>query len=732
VAVKTTSTDKECRRYFRRLQKVFDRECEKRGVEFKIDLSAYLEMSRYPERLKTYLFEGDGWIYDETIIASIEMSERVLRGKNVGLIGLVQTAKTAVQVVGGIVSALAYYLRDGRPTWPLYLTVVGQAYVGQFSSKLREMLGCFDKAVICHRSGSKCEIGEYLEFLVDFREDAVNAHIRSLRKEISSASFRKLKRAYREELSADKTCPVLPISRKYVEFFRAIFNGVRDIEGRLLLIRDECHAASSKNSVNDKIFGDKMVVKKNKDDMSEAEFYDLLNADDEPFQIVMTSATNWAALHLDIVTIPVGPDYCGLDFAMLGLDENGDDIWTTIATGANSKGTRLPKIDSFESIGKLVGYPTFRWLRPSWYDDAGSFAKARDRISDLYENFDSWDDYREEMQQGLAAVLNYCYTENPQNGNGVLVRFKSDNICTDALIKDIRPYLHEDLRRKIVKGYDCEYDTVSELLQDNHIDHEKDFYIVFVTAKGRMSDTYPVSCTYGLDCCFSTDTLTALLQGVLGRMSGYHKNPMVILSEANVKMVTDFIEGRYKPHGKLSKDAKKNSRRAYRFDRRSTNHIKFMSDLFSDLQNWVETLQSRDQPVRKDGKIVGHVKTIEAGPDSTGFWEALMPYFERMNSDLPKIVSGATSKDRLLGPQECAPRGIQYRLNANGWPVATVRTEGKGLSTKFGGRGGEKEYMVVLRITERYRQPFILGFDLLKVTDGDGIQTNESVSSKIR
>ena len=176
------------RRYYTDLQSSFDQECEKKEVEFSLDFSQCTTNSR----IERFLTKQEGWVYKETVIASVGVADKIINGKNIGLLGLVQTAKTAVQSLGGIIGAVSYYLGDGKIAWPLFITPVGKSYDGQFNKKLIDMLVCFKDAIVVNRNGKRIQVGEYLDLLGDFF-DKVHEEIRSLRGSVDAKIFNKLK-----------------------------------------------------------------------------------------------------------------------------------------------------------------------------------------------------------------------------------------------------------------------------------------------------------------------------------------------------------------------------------------------------------------------------------------------------------------------------------------------------------------------------------------------------------
>ncbi len=115
------------------------------------------------------------------------------------------------------------------------------------------------------------------------------------------------------------------------------------------------------------------------------------------------------------------------------------------------------------------------------------------------------------------------------------MRFSQDNATTGRLLKAIERRL-ENQNIVVVQGYNRSFNTVQELLDMSGIG-ENHKYVVFVTAKGRMSDSFPADCGYGLDFTPRSDTWASLIQGILGRMFGYNKDPLVILSDANYNRV---------------------------------------------------------------------------------------------------------------------------------------------------------------------------------------------------
>ena len=707
----------KCRTYYKSLQRILNKECEKIGLPFHVDLSAYTNTnSNIPKATARALGIGDGELHKETIVGFLKAIDQLGDGKNIGLLGLVQSAKTAVQIIAAIFSSMVDHLQNGRITFPLFVTPNGVNYVGQFEKKLKDMTRCLEDAkIVLDCNGKSISVKEYIEELTDFKSEVIRKHIVSLAPVIATHEYLKLMNAFKWHV--DKPFMVLTSSKKNLELFRAIFNAVKKSKSRLIFGRDESHYAVGENSINDKVLSDQGIY----------EAMNSVNLSHE-FQCVMTSATNWCSLHLEIVTIPVNSNYVGLDFAFKTLDK-GNEKYISVAGNVKIK---LPKIYNTEAFGKICGDHFLKDFIPSYYTDNFAFERACNKDEALnarYNNGDH-DRYRKCMEDAFVESMDYFHKVNPHNGKGCLVRMFVNNADICDFISQVSPKLKTI---KMVKGYGTsrKYDHVEELLENNQI-QEDDFYIIFVTGKGRMADTYPKDCCYGFDLTRSSNFLATILQGTLGRMCGYYKNPIVVLSPDNCKKVNAFIDGGYtgENQGRLSSTTSSHSQKNICFRKENLQHIPKMDELFQRLQREaVEKSTPRLYPT-KDGKKTNTISILKTKGDHRRFWDVISEYFDWMNEHLTELATGVTSEDKLIHPRRKDDSGRKYSTDKYGWPYATVRSEGKHFSKTQGGKAGDDK--VVIRITTRYNKPVICGFDLLRSTKAKLAVDKGSVPGKIK
>lgn len=701
------STDQQVKDYYRQLNKDFALNNLVAGL--KVDFSAYIKNPSLLSEQRQYL-ATDGRLWPETVVTTMEVVEKLLKGRNVGLLGLVQSAKTATQIVAGIIAAIAKYLTDGRWTHPIHLIPNHKgSYRSQFKKKYNELIRCIRDAVISY-NGKSISIGQYMEDLL-IKRNEIMAKARTDAKSTFNRSQWNTLVEMSAKIAGDKEL-ILPMSVKIRDVLQVMFKGFKENNHRSILIRDEAHSAIAKKSVTDRLMSD--------DRLSESSIYDIINRCNGDALFMATSATNWAALHLDLVCLRVNDAYCGLDFAY--EDDNGQIVRVAWRHGVEIK---TPEILSLSQMAARLGYEPLKWIRPHWYAYQDAFFQHMEEEG-LQNLFSGHQDYRRKCIVGISKMVNSLLIEDNVKGHrGALVRFVNDNDLMNDAVAMLKEYL--DSRIKIVKEYGDSHETIDDLLAENKIG-PKDIYVVLATAGARMSDSFPKECGYGIDLTYNSETLTAIIQGVLGRMCGYFKTPLVVLSDENVKTIQKkYIDNGFMPKGgqKLLSEAKQGKQSSYRYFPFADNKEDAVFEKIKGRLQGVINIYGK--PMVKNGQ-----KQVNLGR------EVAIDFFNCVtDQDLDHIQQKYDI--RLLGKYETDEQKRTHFI-VDDRVVMTVRAEGTDRHKHRGGRPGDKladgthrlRPIIRVKFVGRNRKPVVVGFDLVVFqTRNDKISSLDTIFDNI-
>jgi len=148
-------------------------------------------------------------------------------------------------------------------------------------------------------------------------------------------------------------------------------------------------------------------------------------------------------------------------------------------------------------------------------------------------------DYRAAVEEALRASIYLLLKkyESEEETVGLCIRAFNDNTKTEALINALA------LDPKVVEVVRY-YGNVSGVSVKRAIAQRKDRelpYVIFVTNRARMADSFPAEARFFMDFAQKANDLNALLQGLLGRACGYGKKSTVVLSDANAAIVDAYV-----------------------------------------------------------------------------------------------------------------------------------------------------------------------------------------------
>jgi hypothetical protein len=307
----------------------------------------------------------------------------------------------------------------------------------------------------------------------------------------------------------------------------------------------------------------------------------------------------------------------------------------------------------------------------------------------------------------ISDSCKWFISKNPKNAQGILIRLANDN----AAAGELADFLEKSLPGvTIIRYFDNEFTTIADLLIQQRV--TDGFYVIIATARGRMSDSFPSHCAYGLDLTRKSSTLGALLQGVLGRMCGYNKNPIVVLSDMNEERIREYIESDYTKYGGklLGTSSVKHRNATAQFSLKDFHDDWRMKRIFAKLntqilgggrkRNWFD-------PAKRQ-IVMGNQYTTDC------FFDVL----DKEDIDyLNELAVKKTSLPILMKGQENT-NGVKYALNDYGYVVITVRMQTPGKDTKKGGRAGRRSdeadrvAYIMFRVGVKYNKPVLEAFDI--------------------
>ena len=706
--------------YYKRLEKQLNEHNKDSDITY--DLSYYY--TRKPNsRIRTNLqSDNDGTVYVETVKTIMEMIYllTVRQVKGVALFGLVQSAKTASQILSVLLSCVIAYLKKDQYTHPIFFIPNQKGnYLSQFKAKYNQLLSCFEEVIICYKN-DKISLRQYISDICFERNEAY--------KEISPEAYKMFSKSQWNTFHSikdnllDENPLILPMSKKLIDFIQILFVAIADRGQKIILDRDEAHAAAAYGSIGDLIMsGKKMnILRKIKEQRElEDDIYHSINDKGGYCQFVVTSATNFGALHFEHkVPLVINKNYTGIDFAY--QDENGNAIKIGEQSGIE---ITTPDLIKQSEMGERLGIHYFKYIKPSWYKDEEAYLKNIDKHR-LQRYFAGWVDYKKKCAVAIAKMVNYMLSSGIKSGNKFLLRFVNDNTKMDNFIADMLPYLDKDIL--VIKEYKDKHESIKELLKNHNAGPDQKVLLV-PSAGCRMSDSLSKDFSYGADMTYQSTTLSALLQGVLGRLSGYFKDPIIMLSDENCQTIKDYIENGHlpTPSMKLTGDVGTMREKSYETFRKE-NYINnpIIVEIFQRLQALIDNQEININ--RKTGKPkISLGKKIESCFIKDYITEIGLSHIKERHARYP-----------LLNETNVDGNGRSYLLNDSGYVVMGIRAEGEGRHSHLGGREKGKvtgiiriEFVKIGRYgTLRAK---VVGFDIA-VFQGSVLVKNESSLNKVK
>lgn len=723
---------KACLSYYKQLQDACNDYCRDLKAKFRLDFSYYIKMSENDwernEGIRYHLTDGGRLYVDTTAFASIDCANALILGHpcqlgteipggyidkcdgRISLWGLPQAGKSDTQVIA---TAIACTYREGikgRGTnTVIHFTPNVTNVVGQFRMKQRALFSALGEMKVNSSKGKK---GLSIKQWGDNSSQSLTRAMRTV--------MPKGRLKLGAQISHECTHPmplVLPMSRTYEDLFLTAMKASKSIANSDFIIsRDEAHIAVAEHSINHDMFDTTIEVDNDgesdtsqRDDLKDQTVYEMIRNERVPVQLIMCSATNWCNEQLPPHFIPPSPSYCGLNIRLEWPPTSGK--FKSVAEEGSFK-----QMDtmSLSMLGELVGEPFLSALNGRWYANVKEFKGAVKREVALPTK--SHKKYQEWCIATVSKVIEYLlHTNNYKKHRGMLMRFVCNNYITDELVSAIEPQMKKN-GITLVQAYGYPFDDIRRLIDDQVEKDQK--YVIFVTAKGRMSDSFPAECGYGIDLTWKTTYFATIIQSVLGRMMGHGKDSLAVLSDLNYERVQQSIANGGIPIGSVC-NSMSVRRHAKYFTYHEDDHgdDPIFKSIVRDIQNEISNADIK--PIFRQGKRKGSMITLGRAAREIDIWSLLTPYLDYLTENLPKMQSRYLEGDRFLTPydtingNDCDYEGRTYQTHENGHIVLSWRTDH---NEKRGSRPAsktEKEEMPMI-IRGRVRRSYIevTGFDL--------------------
>ena len=381
--------------------------------------------------------------------------------------------------------------------------------------------------------------------------------------------------------------PVFRVSKSAVDKkVKKYIEAIHSEGARVIFILDECHYGSDQNGVLKSVLN----IAKNLVDKSQGDIMIAISA--TPFQLGNLQS-------LSKVFCRTYKGYVGYAFW------NGqllDPRYPLI----------IPDHIAFNSprIEKEFGVKELQWINRKFYRKESHYEKEKNkRITPFSKRWQGYshEEYRNFCAEKFAQLVNSCLiTHNVLNGKGFINRFFHKNSEALEFINKYKNKFDPKIKLVAWQGDDAKV-NLSKFLNEQNI-LPNDLKVIFVTGSGRMGNRIQDEdkIYYGAD--FSPNSnLTAVLQGLLGRMTGKKSVPPIMFFEKKICDELDlYVSSRGKgfkrtPHNRatLVGESHRGKDIAIYINDAKEHQISFPSLGYKEygewLQNWVEkTLGSRN------------------------------------------------------------------------------------------------------------------------------------------
>jgi len=301
--------------------------------------------------------------------------------------------------------------------------------------------------------------------------------------------------------------------KKALGQLKQVIQKAHEANVRVLLIVDECHWGMGKESIM------KSILDFAKDLTTKAQGDIMLAISATPFQL--------SYLHsLHKVFCRTYKDYIGYAFWGGRLL---DDRWPLI----------IPTIVSFShaSVDQIAG-ENFHLVDRRYFYSKKNFDKWTKK-----GQFTSHEHYQEFCENALVMFVNNMLVNiNPRKGRGLMLRFFKKITEVKSFLIRKKNAFHKNIKLVQWNGENSSEELEVHLKNEGVTD--EDLKLVMLNGNGRMGNrvTDESGICYGYDAAHSS-TLTAIIQGVVGRLTGKKTIiPMIFLADQHKELLDRYVE----------------------------------------------------------------------------------------------------------------------------------------------------------------------------------------------
>ena len=470
-------------------------------IDEKLSVSISSEVEKAAVHAAEKYYQSSEEIYTQTIQTSINTARELLANNHVALVGLTQSDKSASQFLSATIYAAIHYLKTNQLCVPLFTCPHSNGkFVGQLSTKFSVL----------------SPLVNYIQITYNKKTIAIKDYMSLVSRVLTKVASSSQKIIHHME-NGGAYYPIRICAAIQKDFGLFIKHLVEKHNCLPIIIRDEVHLNNREGSIEHQTY-----MEDQEDGQVFGNCLDLFNSKKALFMPV--SATPWNSLHFKMVKIEIDKEFYS------GFPQfyryQGQEIWLDVPEH------RHPEYTTFAEI---------HWFFKK-YTRAITCYREEDKYY-KYINEESHEKFQERYAKAVYEIISSQfqakrYTLKGKLINGMLIRAFNSNKLTDQLIRQIKK-INKNYNFNFYSMYEDKTASVGDFIKSHHIDLDDDEKknIIFLTGSGRASDSFPAKFGYGLDFTNEASNWTALFQGIIGRVTGYNKNPIIILSEENKNLL---------------------------------------------------------------------------------------------------------------------------------------------------------------------------------------------------
>jgi hypothetical protein len=508
--------------HLKKIEATFNERAQELGLGVRLDSSGAIASVKNRNGIARVMRfcdreDDSGVLHDAQLMTALDcIGELLTSPRNNGLVlGAMQSGKTttslALQFAGPIV-----YLLTQRALYPIYLITSHTSQEDQTKHEITRFLEFYGELAIAIDEERRCTLIEYVR---RFKIDPVFEYSPT----INTYREHVLKKALPDTFMGPRLDDF--IQRRVIgESIRRVADLCRQANSKgfapLLIIDEPQYGASDRLvKVEDGIERRPCVMLQIFDRIKDA-----LGSDVPDRVFVGLSATPFELHDIEAVwTVPqcLTSAYSGFNyFGGRVIDEEAD--------------VTPPRTVTFAKFGAEIGLPFLGDVSLSAYD---AEPEVFDRFAEKTGYVGTQAEYRHAVEQTLRAAILHMAQSGSSPSTGICIRLFNNNRRSHQLLQNL--YLPRN-EIDVIEWFGSDYRGRSVKRAIRQRANPNLPFLIAVTNRARMGDAFPRDVEWFLEFSNKAANLNALLQGLLGRACGYHKNSTVVMSEENVRIVEDY------------------------------------------------------------------------------------------------------------------------------------------------------------------------------------------------